>query len=174
MAFNPRLQIIVLAVIAIIWVGMSTQIVLYKSILGVKQFDVFLHGRNFTSTSAYIYMGVEGIVTSFLHTLSIILILIGSFSSMIDLVRTQILAKIMLANAEIVLLLSIGFSIASSVLDLKNPKMALDIVSSVVFGLLFLYIFVYLSLLFLYKVEEKGKLIDENTFAVNVSEETRM
>ena len=52
--------------------------------------------------------------------------------------------------------------------------MALDIVSSVVFGLLFLFIFVYLLLLFLYRVEKKEELIDETTFAVNVSEETRM
>ena len=174
MAFNPRVQIIVFGVIAIVWAGLSTQIVLYKSILGVRQFDVFLYDKNATRTSSHTYMGVEGIVTSFLHTLSIILILIGSFSSMIDHVRPQIFAKIMLTYAEIVLLFSIGFSVASSVLDQRNPKMALDIVSSVVFGLLFLFIFVYLLLLFLYRVEKKEELIDETTFAVNVSEETRM
>ena len=182
MVHIARIQIIVFGVIAIIWAGLSTQIVLYKSILGVKQFDVFLYGRNISqvSSSSYSYMGVEGIITSFLHTLAIVMILIGSFSSMIDLIRTQIFAKIMLTYSEIILLFSLGFSIASSALDPKNPKMGLDIVSSIIFGLLFVYIFVYLVLLFLYKVEEKEEkeekeeIVEEVIFSAGVSEETKM
>ncbi|KAI6650283.1 hypothetical protein LOD99_5962 [Oopsacas minuta] len=165
MAFNPRVQIIVFGIVAIFWAGLSTQIVMYKSILGVSQLYEFLSHPNASTIinhDSYVYMGVEGIVTSFLQTLALMFIIIGSFSSMIDLERTQIFSKLLLTFSECVLLLCVGFSIASSVLDINSPKLVLDIIAAVVYGLYFLFIAVYLILLHLYEVQQEEKVeVDE-------------
>eukprot|EP00800_Vazella_pourtalesii_P012097 TRINITY_DN28785_c0_g1_i1.p1 TRINITY_DN28785_c0_g1~~TRINITY_DN28785_c0_g1_i1.p1 ORF type:complete len:123 (+),score=27.45 TRINITY_DN28785_c0_g1_i1:3-371(+) len=110
-------------------------------------------------------MGVEGVLTSFFQTVAVTCVVIGAFSSMIDLQTTQVFAKLMLTFSEFALLLCVGFSIASSVLDPRNAKMALDIVSAVVYGLFFFYNIIYIILLHLYEVtgdrEEQQVILDE-------------
>ena len=173
MVFNPRLQLIVFGVIAIVWACLSTQLILYKSILGVRQLDNYITGWN----AAYVYMGVEGIITSFIQTVAVTCVVIGSFSSMIDLKRTQIFAKLMLTFSYFALLLCVALSIVSSILDPMNSKLVLDIVSAIVYGLFSFYIAVYRIILHLYEVredEEEGREILDEVFVRELDRETKI
>ena len=177
MVFNPRLQLIVFGIVAIVWAGLSTQLILYKSILGVRQLDNYIANRNVSKPighSSYVYMGVEGVITSFFQTVAVVCVVIGSFSSMIDLERTQVFAKLMLTFSEFFFLICVALSIASSVLDPMNTKMALDIVSAVVYGLFFLYIVIYIILLHLYEVKEEGEDGMNEVFVRELERETEI